>query len=156
MRSAVMCKRRVLPIMAVVILALAIGQVQAETIDINGEFIMYKPGTNYTVTATFQGGYASGVGDNIVMKGGGTFNYSDGTTGTVVDVPGWKVVTGNPDLTTGGLDGSTGFNAFGTWSSGTGTTAESDDSLGDITGAIYTLSAMVNGSAGPLVFDLLA
>ena len=152
-----MCKRTVLTIVAVAMLALTMGQVQAETIDINGEFIMYKPGTDYTVTATFQGGYASGVGDNIVMKGGGTFNYSDGTTGTVVDVPGWKVVTGNPDLTTGGLDDSTGFNAFGTWSGGTGTTAESADSLGVIgAGTTYTLSAMVNGSGGPLVLDLLA
>ncbi|MHC4165555.1 MAG: discoidin domain-containing protein [Planctomycetota bacterium] len=157
-----MCKRNILAIVAVAILALAIGQVQAETvtIDINGEFLMYKPGTGYTVLATFPPGgnsYAQGVGDNLTVIGDGIANYSDGTSGAVVDCPGWKVLTGNDDLFGNGMDGSVGFNAFGTWSGGTGTTAESADSLGDIAGgSTYTLSAMVNGSAGPLVLDLLA
>ncbi|UCF16935.1 MAG: hypothetical protein JSW59_05640, partial [Phycisphaerales bacterium] len=154
-----MCKRNILTIVAVAILALAIGQVQAETITVpNGEFLIYKPGTNGTVTATFPAGniWANGVGDNCNVNGGNA-QYSDGTTGTSVDCPGWKGLTGTNDLLNNGVDGSVGYNAFGTWSGGTGTTAESADSLGDIAGgSIYTLSAMVNGSAGPLVLDLLA
>ena len=156
-----MCKRNILTIVAVAILALAIGQVQAEmvTIDINGEFLMYKPGTGYTVLATFPPGnsYAQGVGDNLTVIGDGIANYSDGTSGAVVDCPGWTGLTGNNDLFGNGMDGSVGYNAFGTWSGGSGTTAESADSLGDIArGNTYTLSAMVSGPAGPLVLDLLA
>jgi hypothetical protein len=156
-----MCKRNVLTIVALAILALASGLAQAETIPVpNGEFMIYKPGTNYTVTATFPPGgnsYAKGVGDNLTVIGDAIANYSDGTSGAVVDCPGWKVLTGNDDLFGNGMDGSVGFNAFGTWSGGTGTTAGSAASLGDIAGGrTYTLSAMVNGSAGPLVFDLLA
>ena len=158
-----MCKRSILTIVAVAILAPAIGQVQAVTVAVpNGTFHMYKPGTNYTVTATFAPGnsYAQGVGDGITLSGG-TVNYSDGTTGTVVDVPGWKKMneeTGTNDLYTAGIDNDgTCFNAFGTWSGGRGVMAESADSLGDIAGGCtYTLTAMVEGAAGPLVLDLLA
>ena len=154
-----MCKRSILTIVAVAIFALAGGLAQAETIPVpNGDFMLYKPGTNYTVTAAFQTGnvYASGVGNNVAVKGG-SVDYSDGTTGTVIDVPGWKGLTGNNDLSNNGMDGSVGYNAFGTWSGGTGTTAESADSLGKIQGGrSYTLSAMVSGPAGPLVLDLLA
>ncbi|MFB0525684.1 MAG: hypothetical protein ACETVZ_09075, partial [Phycisphaerae bacterium] len=155
-----MCRKNVLTIVAVAMLALAIGQVQAVTVTVpNSEFLMYKPGTNYTVTATFPAGnnYASGVGDNLAVKGGGIANYSDGTSGGFVDCPGWTGLTGNNDLVNNGMDGSVGYNAFGTWSGGTGTTAESADSLGDIVGGrTYTLSAMVSGPAGPLVLDLRA
>ena len=154
-----MCKKTVLTIVAVLMLAVAGGLVQAETVDVpNGEFLAYKPGTDYTVTAIIpSGSYTSGVGDNLAVKGNGIAEYSDGTTGGSVDCPGWIGLTGNNDLVNNGMDGSMGYNAFGTWSGGTGTTAQSADSLGDIVaGRIYTLSAMVNGSAGPLVLDLLA
>jgi len=41
-----MCKSNILTIVAVAILALALGQVQAGTINVpNGTFHMYKPGT---------------------------------------------------------------------------------------------------------------
>ena len=58
---------------AVVILALAIGQVQAESINVpGGDFQMYKPGTGYTVTATFPGSgftnYASGIGNTLLRS----------------------------------------------------------------------------------------
>ena len=99
---------------------------------------MYKPGTNYTVLATFPLGgnsYAQGVGDNLTVIGDGIANYDDGTSGAVIDCPGWTILTGGNDLFGNGMDGSVGFNAFGTWSGGTGVTAESADSLGDIVGA---------------------
>jgi len=159
-----MSKKNILTIVAVAILALAIGQVQAEadTIDINGEFLMYKPGTDYTVLATFPPGnsYAQGVGDNLTVIGDGIANYSDGTSGAAIDCPGWIKMneeTGTNDLFGNGVDGSVGYNAFGTWSGGNGTMIESAESLGNITGgSTFTLSAMVSGPAGPLVLDLLA
>jgi hypothetical protein len=122
----------------------------------NGEFLIYKPGTNYTVTATLSGSaYAQGIGDNCNVVG--TADYADGTSGEFVDCPGWTGITGKNDLGKNGVDDSVGYSAFGTWSGGSGTTAESSDSLGNIvSGSTYTLSAMVNGPAGPLVLDLLA
>jgi hypothetical protein len=121
----------------------------------NGEFMIYKPGTNYTVTADLNGNYVQGVGDNLAVKGGGEAVYSDGTTGAFVDCPGWISTIGPADLVGDGLDGSTTLHAFGTWSGGSGTTVVSADSLGNIASGTYTLSAMVNGSGGPLMLDLL-
>jgi len=122
----------------------------------NGEFNIYKPGTNYTVTADLNGNYVQGVGDNLAVKGGGEAVYSDGTTGASVDCPGWTSTIGPADLVGDGIDGSTALHAFGTWSGGSGTTVVSAASLGAIEGGTYTLSAMVNGSGGPLMLDLLA
>ena len=121
----------------------------------NGDFQLYKPGTDYTVTADLNGNYAQGVGDNLTVKGGGEAVYSDGTTGTSVDCPGWISTIGPADLVGDGIDGSTTLHAFGTWSGGSGTTVVSADSLGNIASGTYTLSAMVNGSGGPLMLDLL-
>jgi len=138
------------------------GQVQVGLVP-NGKFQLYKPGTNYTVTAVFVDSYAKGVGDNLTVLGGGVAEYSDGTSGGVVDCPGWVgPVEGSKtnDLTGAGLpgyedDGSSCLNVFGTWSGGQGNMIESVP-LGDtVPSAVYTLSAMVRGSAGPLVFDLL-
>ncbi len=152
-------KRSTVTVVAVAFLALTVRPVHAEIVPgLNGEFLIYKPGTNYTVSAAFPGGnvWASGIGDNVSVNGGKA-NYADGTSGAVIDVPGWKALTGSPDLLNNGIDGSVGFNAFGTWSGGTGTTAQSTAYLGEIVrGRVYTLSAMVNGSGGPLVLDLLA
>jgi len=121
----------------------------------NGDFQLYKPGTGYTVTADLNGNYAQGVGDNLTVKGGGEAVYSDGTTGTSVDCPGWISTIGPADLVGDGLDGSTTLHAFGTWSGGSGTTVVSAASLGEIAPDTYTLSAMVNGSGGPLMLELL-
>jgi hypothetical protein len=143
----------------VAILVLAIGQVQAVTVTVpNGGFDIYKPGTNYTVTAVLtSGNYAKGPGDNLTVLGAGIADYGDGTTGGTIDCPGWNWLVKTGDLVPNGMDGSIAYNAFGTWSGGTGNLAESADSLGDIAGGrVYTLSAMVNGSGGPLVLDLLA
>jgi len=154
----------VLTLAAVAMGALAIGQVQAETIDVpNGEFNVYKPGTNYTVLATFAGAvgsfesYASGVGDNLDVIGTtGMADYADATTGTTVDFPGWVVVQGASDLSNNGVDGSTGLNVFAAW--GSDCRRESAESLGNLQDGTYTLSAMVSGpvAAGPMALDLMA
>jgi hypothetical protein len=131
-----------------------------------GDFKMYKPGTGYTVTATFGEGnnYAQGVGDNLTVLGDGIADYSDGTSGGAVDCPGWTGPIGGTnknDLWSPGIDetdGTTAFNAFGSWSGGNGALVESAAplTLPDLpAGWVYELSAMVNGPAGPLVLDLL-
>jgi hypothetical protein len=165
-KEKIMC-RRVVAIVAVVMLAMAVGQVYAQAVEvpINGEFNLYKPGTNYTVGAVLgnNNSYAQGVGDGLTVIGGGgapIAYYADSTTGTVVDCPGWTGpygTTGGNDLFNNGVDGSCAFSAFGTWSGGKGTLVESAEPLGTIIGAsTYTLSAVINGPAGPLVLDLLA
>jgi len=132
----------------------------------NGEFAMYKPGTGYAVTATFDGGnsYSRGVGDGLTVIGSpGTVSYSDGTSGRVIDVPGWVGPVGGTntnDLWSAGFspDGTTCLNVFGTWSGQNGTLIESAAPLGvpaNRAGMTLELSAMVNGTAGPLTFDLL-
>ncbi len=150
--------KMVLTLVAVAMVVLAIGQVQAELIDVpNGTFQMYKPGTGYTVLAVFTDGHAKGFGDNLTVLGAGIAGYGDGTSGGTVDCPGWIWLVKTGDLTQTGVDGSTAYNAFGTWSGGTGNLAESADSLGDLAaGRIYTISAMINGPARPLVFELSA
>ena len=83
--------RTVLTLSSMVILALAVVQVQAGTVTgLNGKFQLYKPGTGYTVSAMFGEGnnYAKGVGDNLTVLGDGFAEYGDGTTGGFVDCPG--------------------------------------------------------------------
>jgi len=94
-KEKIMCRRNVVAIVAVVMLAMAVGQVWAQAVDIpvpNGRFDMYKPGTSYTVRAYFPADwsqYIIGLGDNVPLADGGIANYADSTTGTVVDAPGW-------------------------------------------------------------------
>lgn len=155
-------KKSVMLVLVGVIVAFS-GTALADIIP-GGDFQLYKPGTGYTVTAIFPGGvfenYASGVGDGLLVKGAGIAEYSDGTDGNSVDLPGWKVVQGNNDVANNGVDGSTGLNVFASW--GGDCRRETDGSLGTITeGDVYTISAMVNGPAGgpiegPLAFYLLA
>ena len=158
-------RKSVLAIAAVVMFALAIGQVQAGIVP-GGDFKMYKPGTGYTVTATFAEGniFARGIGDNLAVIGDGVANYSDGTSGALVDCPGWTGPIGGTiinDLFSAGvdeLDGTAAFGAFGTWSAGNGVMVESADPLALPVlpaGGFYEISAMVKGPAGPLLLDLL-
>ncbi len=134
----------------------------------NGDFQMYKPGTNYTVTATFAAGnsFARGVGDGIELAGG-TVTYSDGTPDGVsgdgipdIDLPGWAPLQSGNDLFGNGVDGSNGMNLFAAW--GGDGRIQSAASLGTIqAGNVYTISAMVNGPdsgpiQGPLAFHLAA
>ena len=129
---------------------------------------MYKPGTNYTVIATFGGGnsFARGVGDGIELAAG-TVTYSDGSTDGVfgdgipdIDMPGWIPEQSGNDLFGNGVNGSNGMNIFAAW--GGDGRVKSAASLGIIkAGNIYTISTMVGGPdsgpiQGPLAFHLLA
>jgi len=150
--------RGVLCISIVAMTALYIEPVHADPISVpNGEFNIYKPGTGYTISATFSAdAYAAGIGDNLILSRG-TVEYSDETTSNVVDCPGWVSIHGRKnDLMGNGVDGSSAFNAFAAW--GGDIRIQSANSLGPIAGSsTYTLSAMVKGpvAAGPLAFYLL-
>jgi hypothetical protein len=126
----------------------------------NGEFQMYKPGTDQTVTATFTpDSFARGVGEDIELAAG-TVEYSDGTTGTTVDLPGWAPLQSGNDLVPNGVDGSTGMNLFAAW--GGDGRIQSAEPLGTVqAGDVYTISVMVGGPdngpiQGPLAFHLVA
>ena len=164
--------KTVLTLAAVSILALAIGQVQAKTITVpNGEFNMYKPGTNYTVRAFFPPGnyYVVGLGDNVLVMEGLLVDYADGGTGAYIDCPGWVTPiesqgspTGLAQLYTWGYDpdslqDSSCLNCFGAWSGQNGNLAESAESLGNLAASSdYTISAMLIGDAAPVTFELRA
>jgi hypothetical protein len=127
----------------------------------NGDFQMYKPGTGHTVLATFADGdsYAAGVGDGIALSAG-SVNYSDNTTGTTVDLPGWTTVQGGNDLVGNGVAGSTGMNLFAAW--GSDGRIQTTGSLFTVAaGQSVTITAMVGGPdngpiQGPLAFHLVA
>ena len=139
-----------------------------EVIDVpNGDFAMYKPGTGYTVRGTAPSDiWVQQIGDNRPLSSGTPVSFDDGTSGTVVDIPGWITPrdsqgspTGTVDLFQLGVDPSDGTscaNAFGAWSGQNGNLAESAAplDLGDRT-RNFTLSAMVRRNAGPRTFDLL-
>ena len=73
--------KTVLTIAAVAILALAIGQVQAVTVNVpNGDFeTLYKPGTN-TLGVVSTGGWTQGVGPDCPIDSG-TYEFDDAITG---------------------------------------------------------------------------
>jgi len=129
---------------------------------INGEFNIYKPGTNYEVLATLAGGSTprfSIDGHGI----GGDFSFDDGTTGALADMPGWiRSSTRNPaDVMPDGIDNSTVMHYYGIWSGSEGdrdgTRVISAAPLGIISGGTtYTLAAMVKGFPGTRVLRLLA
>jgi len=169
-----MCKRSILTIIAVAILALAIGPVQAATVTVpNGDFEeIYKPGST-TITADIGDGWTNGVGPDTPMESGQTAAYSDGTTGTVVDVPGWINTPGWPPsyawpVGCGSIAGQNptpdGVYYYtvngGGWGNGQGGTIVSAESLGNVTGGVYTLSMIARGvdtpPATPVVLELLA
>jgi PEP-CTERM motif len=148
---------------------LAIGGQAHSALVFNGEFNMYKPGTGFTVTGTFQsaGEYVPGaIGLGLaVSAGSGLVNFSDNSTGGVVDVPGWTYVRGGGDLYVNGFDGplTPGFHALGSW--GGNTLIETAAAVGTVaTGQDYTITVLVGGPGspangpidGPLEFNLLA
>jgi hypothetical protein len=128
-----------------------------------GDFQLHKPGDS-GVTAELTGGWVPWNGvippTNLSISGGGSANYSDSTTGTKVDLPGWTKIRGNADILGNGPGGSLAFNAFGSW--GGQTRIRSASSLGTVQAdGIYTISVMVGGPdtgpiQGPLAFHLLA
>lgn len=149
------------------ILASAIAQMNAALI-LGGDFQMYKPESSNTVTATFGSAtsYAAGIGAGLQVAAGGTVTYSDlsapGAPGgdPDIDMPGWTVVQGNLDLGANGMGGSTGLNVYAAWGGdGRIVTAGSVGTI--IAGQDYTITSMVNGTAGtpiegPIAFHLLA
>ena len=128
-----------------------------------GDFQLYKPGEP-TVTATLTGGWVPWGGvtspTDLAISGGGTADYSDGTSGDTVDLLGWVKIQGNADILANGPDGSLAFNAFASW--GGQTRIESAEPLGTVqSGDVITISVMVGGPdsgpiQGPLAFHLVA
>ena len=151
------------------LISATIAQTSGADLVPGGDFQMYKPGTDYTVTATFGVGnnsFARGVGDGIELAGG-TVSYSDGSPEGVagdgipdIDMPGWSPEQSGNDLFGNGVDGSNGMNLFAAW--GGDGRVKSAASLGTIqAGSVYTISVMVGGPdagpiQGPLAFHLVA
>ncbi|NQU21180.1 MAG: hypothetical protein HQ567_07855, partial [Candidatus Nealsonbacteria bacterium] len=136
----------------------------------NGSFEeIYQPGST-TITADIGGGWTNGVGPDTAMESGQTAAYSDGTTGTVVDVPGWINTPGWPPSYTwpkgcGSIagqgpapDGVYYYTANGgEWGNGQGGAIESDAPLATVGGGVtYTVSMLANGPVTPVVLELLA
>ena len=134
---------------------------------VNGEFQMFKPGTNYTVTATFNGNaFARGVGDNLDVLNN-TVSYSDGSPDGQpgdatpdIDLPGWIPLQSGNDLVPNGVDGSTGMNLFAAWG-GDGRIQSADPVAVAAANTTYTIRVLVGGpdtgpKAGPLAFHLAA
>jgi len=160
-----------LAIMAVAMLAISIGQVQAATIAVpNGSFeLIYKPGST-VITADLGDGWTNGVGPGTPMNGDQTATYSDGTTGTSVDIPGWVNAPGWPpsyDWAVGSgsvarqttpPDGLYYYTANGSsWGNPQGGAIQSAAPLATIeSGLTYTLSMLANGPITPVVLELLA
>lgn len=76
------------------IFALAMAQTQAASINVpNGSFeTLYKP-SQTTITADIGQGWTVGVGAGVGVDGG-IATYSDTSTGSAVDVPGWVQSSG--------------------------------------------------------------
>jgi hypothetical protein len=152
----------------------------AVTVPNSGFETIYKPNST-TITATITG-WTQGVGPDCPIDSG-VYTFSDQTTGTLGDIPGWLgydkagwIALGGTygrDQTTGNLQGSvsTGNNhtpsgAYcylvngGDWGNPAGGLITSEASLGNIaSGATYKLSMYANGADGaatPVVLNLLA
>ena len=139
---------------------------------------IYQVGSD-TITGTISGGgWTQGVGPECPIDNG-TYNFSDATTDTVADIPGWIgydrdgwIALGGTygrDQTTGNLQGSIGNQGQGVdgslyylangggWGNGAGGLIVSADPLGTVEGHVtYTLSMLAKGRAKPVVLDLLA
>ena len=166
----------------VLVVLLAIGmsaKVEAVAVTVpNGSFeLVYKPGTGIPGQVS-GGGWSQGVGPDCPIDDG-QYEFSDGSTGDVADIPGWLGYdrdgwvaldgTYGRDMTTGNLQGSIstqhnatvgGLHAYlsngGGWGNPAGGLIVSSASLGNAQDGIYTLSMVANGDATPIVLDLLA
>lgn len=155
------------------LMLLAVGVTAQAAIVPNGDFKMYEPGTTYR--ATFGPGgdtWSNGIGMGVTLNGAGATASSDGGTIFTIDVPNWTMdpaifdadpqQNGNTgDVFTRGydqLDGTSAFNAFGSWGNGRGYLLLSDAvtrSATPVGDQVYELSAMVVGPGGPRVLELL-
>jgi hypothetical protein len=147
------------------------------TVPNSGFETIYKPNST-TITATITG-WTQGVGPDCPIDAG-VYTFSDQTTGTLGDIPGWLGYdrdgwiawggTYGRDQATGNLQGSvsTGNNHTPSgaycylvngagWGNPAGGLITSEASLGTIQyNATYVLSMYANGSATPVVLNLLA
>jgi len=140
----------------------------------NGSFEqIYKSGST-TITADIGSeSWTNGVGPETPMNDSQTAAYSDGTTGTSVDVPGWINTPGCPpsyDWPVGcgsiaaqipAADGLCYYTVNGgDWGNAQGGTIDSDAPVATVeSGLTYTLSMLANGpwgAATPVVLELLA
>jgi hypothetical protein len=176
-----MCRKNVLTIVMVVVFAMVVGQVQAQMQAItvpNSDFeLIYKPGSTTITGVISSGGWTQGVGSDCPIDSG-TYNFSDASSGTLADIPGWlgydrdgwiaKGGTYGRDQTTGNLQGSVAAQGSiadihsylsngGGWGNSAGGLIVSKASLGTIAGnTSYLLSMQCVGDAGPKVLNLLA
>ena len=143
----------------------------------NGSFEqVYKPGST-TITADLDGGWTNGVGETPgaaapMHQGTQIALYSDGTTGTSVDIPGWinapdwpkaypDWVEGSGSVAAQSADPPDGIHYFTAngpdWGVADSGACESAADLALIEADMdYTLSALVNGPITPVVLDLMA
>jgi len=141
----------------------------------NGDFeLLYKPGTAIAGYVA-AGAWSSGVGPECrIDEDSGMYVFTDGTNGTVADIPGWvgydregwiaEGGTYGRDTTTGNNQGAVSFvdgNQMwgcngGDWGNPAGGLITSAASLGSVTEGTYTLSMMAKGDATPIVLHLLA
>lgn len=169
---------------AVLIIGSAVGELRAGTVIVpNHSFEkLYKPGTAITGVVA-PNGWTQGVGPACPIDSG-QYQFSDTSTGSVADIPGWVgadragwVALGGTygrDQTTGNLQGSIarqltppdGIHYYlsngGNWGNPAGGLIVSDASLGPVeTGLVYTLSMFANtwsnpNPAIPIELNLLA
>jgi hypothetical protein len=149
----------------------------AVTVPNSGFETIYKPNST-TITATITG-WTQGVGPDCPIDSG-QYNFSDATSGTLADIPGWLGYdmdgwlsfngTYGRDRTNGNLQGSVstgnnhtpgGANCYlangASWGNPAGGLITSAASLGNIQGnSTYILSMYANGTATPIVLKLLA
>jgi len=136
----------------------------------NGSFEeIYQPGST-TIAADLNDNWTNGVDLGTPMNGDRTADFSDGSTGTAVAVPGWINTPGWPpsyDWPVGAgsvarqnpaADGLYYYTANGSnWGNSQGGAIESDAPLATIeSGLTYTVSMLVNGPVTPVVLELLA
>ncbi len=129
---------------------------------LNGEFQLYKPGEP-TVTAELTGGYVPWNGvippTNLSIINGSA-NYSDGTSGSTVDLPGWTKIQGNTDILHNGPEGSLALNTFAAWG-GRSRVQSTPATVGVGANTTYTITAQIDGPdggpiEGELAFHLMA
>src|SRR4051812_21980204 len=142
-------------------LGLCAGHTMAATITVpNGDFqTLYKPGST-TITATVST-WTGGTGSNVPVAAGGTATYSDSTTGSNIDTPGW---VGAGAIQPGtGSGGSQGFAANGGgFGAGNGEFTTSAAPLTTVqAGLDYILTVNISDTNGgnpsvPIVMQLLA
>jgi len=153
----------------------------------NGDFeTIYKPGSTTITGVLSEAAWTQGVGINCpIDSGSGTYNFSDTTSGTVADIPGWVGYDKDGWLAFGGTygrdpnfpdrqgstsnqanhtDGEEAANCYltngGGWGNPAGGLIISKNSVATVAAdTAYVISMFakgVEGNEAPLVLDLLA